>query len=289
MASGGTPIYALPYPIQTDSVDVAGDVQDLAEALETELLLKAPLNSPALTGNPTATTQNTSDNSTRIATTAFVKSQSYLTTATASSTYAPLASPTFTEVPAAPTAALGTNTTQIATTAFANSSVSTHSALTTGVHGVSGNVVGTTDTQTLTNKTINGSNNTFSNIPASAVVGLSTDYVTLNTAQTVSNKSILVGFSSPSGSYTLALGDAGRVLELSSGTLTVPHNDTVALPIGAQITIVQSTTSQITIAGASGVTVSSAGGYLKIASQWSAVTLIKRNTNLWYAFGALVA
>ena len=35
----------------------------------------APLTSPALTGNPTATTQSTSDNSTRLATTAFVTSK----------------------------------------------------------------------------------------------------------------------------------------------------------------------------------------------------------------------
>ena len=42
----------------------------------------------------------------------------YLTTATASSTYAPLASPTFTGTPAAPTASAGTSTTQLATTAF---------------------------------------------------------------------------------------------------------------------------------------------------------------------------
>ncbi len=42
----------------------------------------------------------------------------YLTTATASSTYAPLASPALTGTPTAPTAAVDTNTTQLATTAY---------------------------------------------------------------------------------------------------------------------------------------------------------------------------
>jgi len=40
---------------------------------------KAPLASPALTGNPTAPTPSTSDNDTSIATTAFVKAQGYIT------------------------------------------------------------------------------------------------------------------------------------------------------------------------------------------------------------------
>jgi hypothetical protein len=41
---------------------------------------------------------------------------SYVTSSTASATYAPKASPALTGVPTAPTAAAGTNTTQIATT-----------------------------------------------------------------------------------------------------------------------------------------------------------------------------
>lgn len=62
----------------------------------------------ALPGAPTTTTASTSDNSTKIATTAFVKNQAYAT----------LADPVFTGIPAAPTAAADTSTTQIATTAY---------------------------------------------------------------------------------------------------------------------------------------------------------------------------
>jgi hypothetical protein len=56
----------------------------------------------------TATTPTTADNSTKVATTAFVQNQAY----------APLASPALTGVPTAPTASPGTNSTQIATTAY---------------------------------------------------------------------------------------------------------------------------------------------------------------------------
>jgi hypothetical protein len=70
----------------------------------------------------TATTPATADNSTKIATTAFVKAQNY----------APLASPTLTGTPAAPTASIGTNTTQIATTAFVNAEIANDALLKTG-------------------------------------------------------------------------------------------------------------------------------------------------------------
>ena len=55
--------------------DVALSVGDISGA--------APLASPSFSGTPTAPTPSTADNSTRLATTAFVKAQGYVTTATA--------------------------------------------------------------------------------------------------------------------------------------------------------------------------------------------------------------
>lgn len=67
----------------------------------------APLNSPALSGTPTAPTPTAGDNSTKIATTAFV-----------ATSFAPLVSPALTGTPTAPTPANGDNSSKIATTAY---------------------------------------------------------------------------------------------------------------------------------------------------------------------------
>jgi hypothetical protein len=72
----------------------------------------APIDSPALTGNPTAPTQTTGDNSTSIATTAFIFNELL------ARAYATLASPALTGVPTTPTAPGTTNTSQIASTAM---------------------------------------------------------------------------------------------------------------------------------------------------------------------------
>lgn len=80
----------------------------------------APINSPALTGTPTAPTASpATTNTTQIATTAFV--QAAITAGLAG--YAHLASPIFSGTPTVPTAAPGTNTLQIASTAFVQAAV----------------------------------------------------------------------------------------------------------------------------------------------------------------------
>lgn len=75
MATGATAIYQIPYPLPTDGVDVAGDVQDLATTVDTVFQAKAPLASPAFTGTPTAPTAAADNSSTQVATTAFVIGQ----------------------------------------------------------------------------------------------------------------------------------------------------------------------------------------------------------------------
>ena len=78
-----------------------------------------------LGGDVFVPTPSTSDNSTKIASTAYVKNNlaSYETTANAAATYAPLVSPGLTGVPTAPTAVTSTNTTQIATTQYVKSNL----------------------------------------------------------------------------------------------------------------------------------------------------------------------
>lgn len=169
-----------------------------------------------------------------------------------------------------------------------------HLTATATVHGVTGALAGATQTQTLTNKTMSGASNTFSNIPAAAVVGLSTDYATLTTAQTLTNKTltapvVTLATNAQGGSYTLVLTDAGKIVEMSGGgTLTVPLNASVAFPVGTQILIMQTGASQVTVAGTGGVTVNATPG-LKLRTQWSVAALVKRATDTWVLSGDVTA
>jgi hypothetical protein len=88
--------------------------------------------------------------------------------------------------------------------------------------------------------------------------------------------------------YTIALTDANNTLvELSNAsaiTLTIPTNATTAFPIGCQVNILQTGAGQVTVAGASGVTVNGTPG-LKLRAQWAAASLVKRDTNTWVVIG----
>ena len=92
--------------------------------------------------------------------------------------------------------------------------------------------------------------------------------------------------------YTVALADQGKIVELSNAsavTVTVPTYASAALPIGSQVTFSQMGAGQVTFAPGVGVTIRSDGGKLKTASQYSVVALIKRDTDEWVLAGNLGA
>ena len=96
-------------------------------------------------------------------------------------------------------------------------------------------------------------------------------------------------FNQKSTSYTLVISDSFKMIEMSSGgTLTIPEESSVNFPIGTAIDILQTGSSQVTLAAASGVTLNATPG-LKLRTQWSSATIIKRSSNTWIATGDLVA
>jgi hypothetical protein len=96
-----------------------------------------------------------------------------------------------------------------------------------------------------------------------------------------------------SNNYTAVLADKDKFVQLSNsstaGTFTIPENSSVPFPIGAQINMTQTGSGQITITPVNGnVTINSSSG-LKLRTQWSSATIVKRSTNTWLIFGDLSA
>jgi len=89
-----------------------------------------------------------------------------------------------------------------------------------------------------------------------------------------------------SSNYTIAPIDSGRLIEMSGGgTLTI--TDSASFPVGFCVDVLQTGSSQVTIAG-DGFTPNSTPG-LKLRTQWSSATLIKRALNSWVVLGDLSA
>ena len=127
-------------------------------------------------------------------------------------------------------------------------------------------LVGRATTDTLTNKTLT------SPILNTPTINDARQNLTLN-AQTGTT-------------YTLVLTDNGRLVTLSNAaaiTLTVPLNATVAFATGAIVNIQQIGAGQVTVAGASGVTINGTG--TKTRAQWSAASLVKTDTDTWTLIG----
>tara|TARA_B100001093_G_scaffold474112_1_gene498550 strand:- start:3373 stop:4887 length:1515 start_codon:yes stop_codon:yes gene_type:complete len=229
-------------PTSQNLTDLSGRVT----TVENSLPNKAPLDSPAFTTTATAPTATAGDNSTKIATTAFV-----------ATSFATKASPTLTGTPTAPTASATVDTTQIATTAFVQNVME---ALAEKVHPV-GSIFMTTANYSA------GSNGaavaTALGLPASAqfiryakgrtIVGV--DQGRLSTAASIpANDSVTLTFAREEGEYN---GTQGASHPYGVGDIINVANLAPAEMNGTNLTVTSVTSTTITYAVPTGSLLSS--------------------------------
>jgi hypothetical protein len=93
--------------------------------------------------------------------------------------------------------------------------------------------------------------------------------------------------------YTFVLADQGKFITASNSaaqTYSIPTNATAAIPVGSSIDIIQIGAGQVTISAATPgtTTLLSSGASAaspKTRTQYSAITLKKVSTDVWYAIG----
>jgi hypothetical protein len=119
----------------------------------------------------------------------------------------------------------------------------------------------------------------------------------LTTVQTLTNKTLTtpkinLGINAQTGTtYTTVLDDNGKLVTQTNASAiatTIPLNASVAYPIGAQINIAQMGAGQVTISGASGVTIASTGATAtapKLRAQYSTATAVQTATDTWLVMG----
>jgi hypothetical protein len=154
-------------------------------------------------------------------------------------------------------------------------------------------VIGAFDASQLTGTTLAGTvtSSSLTTLGTLGALGV-TGAIQAGSINVTGNVVYNIGTNAQGGStYTLAQTDAGKIVELSNSggcVVTVPTNASVPVSIGTQINLLQTSSGQVSVTVASGVTVNATPG-LKIRAQWGFATLIKRSSDLWVLVGDLIA
>ena len=224
------------------------------------------------------------------------KTDAISTSATAIALKANIASPALTGTPTAPTASLGTNTTQIATTAFVKAEVDAVIAAAPGALNTLDELAAALgdDANFATTVTTNlaakapSANPTFTGtvaLPVASSVTLGGTALSTTLATKADNNSVI---NVMSGSHTIVTADVNNIREMSNGgTISIPADNSF-WPVGAVVDVIQTGSSQVTVAGGAGVTVNATPG-LKLRAQWSSATILKRAANTFVVMGDLSA
>lgn len=118
--------------------------------------------------------------------------------------------------------------------------LTSHTGASSGVHGVTGSVVGTSDAQTLTSKTIDADNNTISNLahgaevdnPSSGVHGVTGSVVGTSDSQVLTNKDIDGGTASNTSRITVPKASSATLAGLTRKEATVVYDTTLGKFLG---------------------------------------------------------
>lgn len=134
----------------------------------------------------------------------------------------------------------------------------------------------------------------FAGAATALTVGATTGTTTVRNGLTVTGPTILgpAVITQQSTAYTLALGDAGDIIEMTNATdvnVTVPPESSANFPTGTQIVVVRNGAGKIQFVAGAGVTLRSDASKQFISTQYSAATLVKRGADEWYIFGNLAA
>lgn len=159
--------------------------------------------------------------------------------------------------------------------------VSTGSAWGTSLTAPSGTIVGTTDTQSLTNKTLTTGN-------------------TLDAGTSISDSGTVAAASpgfrgipqnSQTASYTLALTDAGKHVSITTGGVVIPANGSVAFPVGTTVVVFNNSSSSqnITITTDTLRWAGTTSTGTRALAAYGLATLVKVASTTWAISGAGVS